>query len=178
MQCIKILKDEDFSLNSIPFNNPRIRLGARGIIINQANEIAIFNKKIKNEFKLIGGGIKTDETPEEAFQREALEECGCQVEIIDCLGTIEEHKSLDNFKQISYIFVAKVVKNTEVTNLTQKEKEEESRVLWLTLEHAINLVKCSENNLQASKYENIYHSRFIVRRDYEILNYYQKSLNN
>ena len=33
MNCIKILTDEDFGLNRVDFNNPRIRYGARGIIV-------------------------------------------------------------------------------------------------------------------------------------------------
>jgi len=29
MNCIKVLKDEDFNLKSIEFNSPRVRYGAR-----------------------------------------------------------------------------------------------------------------------------------------------------
>ena len=112
MNCIRVLVDEDFGLKSVEFNNPRVRKGARGIIINSDGKIAVFNKASKNEYKLPGGGIDEGENPEEAFKREALEETGCEIEIINSLGTIEEHKSLDNFKQTSYIFVAKVVNDT------------------------------------------------------------------
>ena len=118
MECIKKLIDENIGLTSIEFNNPRIRYGARGIIIEKDGKIALFNKTMKNEYKLPGGGIDKGENPEEAFKREALEETGCEVEIIKCLGTIEEHKSLDNFKQISYIFIAKVINNRNKLNLT------------------------------------------------------------
>ena len=34
MNCIRVLVDEDFGLKSVEFNNPRVRKGARGIIIN------------------------------------------------------------------------------------------------------------------------------------------------
>lgn len=57
MKCIGILKDEDFGLESVEFNNPRIRYGARGIIIIEDGKIAIFNKSNKNEYKLPGGGV-------------------------------------------------------------------------------------------------------------------------
>ena len=50
MGCIKVLFDEDFGLNSIKFNNPKIRKGARGIIINHDGKIAVFNKVNKNEY--------------------------------------------------------------------------------------------------------------------------------
>ncbi len=175
MSCIKIIKDEDFGLKSIEFNNPRIRKGARGIIIREDGKIAIFNKTNKNEYKLPGGGIDPGETPQAAFIREALEETGCKVEIIKELGTIEEHKSLDNFKQISYLFVAKVLENNNSLNLTQKEKDEGARLLWLDKNEALKLITDCINNLKASEYENLYHSKFIVLRDKYILEYYLKN---
>ena len=175
MECIKKLKDENIGLTSIEFNNPRIRYGARGIIIEKDGKIALFNKTMKNEYKLPGGGIDKGENPEEAFKREALEEAGCEVEIIKCLGTIEEHKSLDNFKQISYIFVTKVINNRNKLNLTEKEKDEGAKLLWVDDSQALKLIIECYDNLKESKYENLYHSKFIVLRDRYILEYYLKN---
>ena len=177
MECIKVLKDEDFGLNSVEFNNPRIRYGARGIVIRNDGKIAIFNKSNKNEYKLPGGGIDGSEDPEVAFKREALEETGCEIEIIGELGTIEEHKSLDNFKQISYIYVGKVIKDSGKLDLTEKEKDEGAKLLWVTKEEGLSLITNCYNDLKESKYENLYHSRFIVLRDKYILEYYLKKLN-
>lgn len=172
MNCIRVLVDEDFGLKSIDFNNPRVRYGARGIIINEDGKIAIFNKANKNEYKLPGGGIDEGENPINAFKREALEETGCEVEILKELGTIEEHKSLDNFKQISYLFVAKVIKNNLELNLTEKEKDEGARLLWVNEDEALNLITNCFDELKESKYENLYHSKFIAMRDRYILEYY------
>ncbi|MDO5556460.1 MAG: NUDIX domain-containing protein [Clostridia bacterium] len=173
MYCIKTLIDEDFNLKSIPMDNPRIRLGARGIVLNDKNEIAILNKINKNEYKLIGGGIEDNEEPEQAFKREVLEESGCEIEIAKCLGTIEELKSQDNFKQTSFVYVGKVINDTKKLHLTNKEQEEGSKLLWMKLDQAIEAIKDSEKKLIASKYESVYHTKFIVRRDYEILKYYK-----
>lgn len=175
MNCIKILVDEDFGLNSVEFNNPRVRLGARGIIIDENGKIAVFNKANKNEYKLPGGGIDDGENPEEAFKREALEETGCEIEIVKSLGTIEEHKSLDNFKQTSYIFVAKVISNKHELNLTQKEKDEGAQLLWVEEFDALRLITECYDNLKESKYENLYHSKFIALRDRYILEYYMNN---
>jgi len=169
--CIMEIKDEDFGLESVEFNNPRKRFGARGIVIKD-NEIAVFNKQLKNEYKLPGGGIDENEDPKEAFKREVLEETGCEVEIIADMGTIIELKSHDNFIQTSYLFIGKVLKDTGKLNLTQKETDEGARLLWCTPEEAYKLIKNSANNLKASAYEDLYHSRFIVKRDTEILKYY------
>ena len=107
------ITDQDIGETPIEMKNPRLRLGARGIVIREDGKIAVFNKSNKNEYKLPGGGLEGEEEPEEAFKREVLEETGCEVEIIERIGTAEEYKSLDNFKQISYIFVGKVLKDTK-----------------------------------------------------------------
>ena len=179
MNCIKIIKDEDFGLNSIEFDNPRIRIGARGIVIRDDGKIAIFNKTKKNEYKLPGGGVENGEDPLFAFKREVYEEIGCEVSGIEFLGTIEEHKSLDNFKQISYVFVSHVSKINSQLHLTEKERDEGASLLWLDPIEGYNLVKSCIDNLKESKYENLYHSKFIVYRDTLILKeYIDKYLNN
>ena len=169
-----IYKVTDIDIGEIPveMKNPITRLGARGIVIREDGKIAVFNKSNKNEYKLPGGGIEEDENPEIAFKREVLEETGCEVEIVECLGTIEEHKSLGNFKQISYVFVGKVLKDTKQLNVTQKEKDEGARLLWETPENALKLITDCYNNLIESKYESVYHTKFIVYRDRKILEKY------
>lgn len=166
--------DEDIGKVSKSMDNPRLRLGARGIVLREDGKIAVFNKSNKNEYKLPGGGIEGDEKPEEAFLREVLEETGCKVEIIKELGTTEEYKTLDNFKQISYVFVGKVLEDTKQLNVTQKEKDEGARLVWETPENALKVITESYDKLVGSKYESVYHTRFIVLRDRKILEYYIK----
>ena len=148
---------------------PQLRLGARGIVIREDGKIAIFNKSNKNEYKLPGGGLEGEEEPEKAFKREVLEETGCEVEIIECLGTTEEYKSLNNFKQISYVFVGKVLKDTKQLNVTEKEKDEGAKLLWETPEKALEIITKCYNELVASKYESVYAIKFVVLRDRKIL---------
>ena len=134
----------------------------------------MFNKVNKNEYKLPGGGIENDESLEETFKREIKEETGCVVKIVERLGKIEEEKRKDNFKQTSYVYVAKVVRNTKKLNLTEKEKDEGGKLIWVTLDEGLKLISDCINNLKPSKYENLYHSKFIVLRDKKILEYYIK----
>ncbi len=170
------ITDEDIGEVSVEMNNPRLRRGARGIVIREDGKIAIFNKSNKNEYKLPGGGLEDDENPEEAFKREVLEETGCEVEIIKKLGITEEYKSLDNFKQISYVFVGKVIKDTKNLNVTEKEKDEGAKLLWETPEKGLELIEQCYNKLIASKYESIYHTKFIVMRDKKILEKYLSAI--
>lgn len=172
MELICKITDEDIGEKIIDMKNPKLRLGARGIVIRDDGKIAIFNKSNKNEYKLPGGGLEGEEKPEEAFKREVLEETGCEIEIIQTLGTTEEYKSLNNFKQISYVFVGKVLKDTKQLNVTEKEKDEGAKLLWETSEKAIELITECFDKLVASKYQTVYSTKFVALRDRKILEYY------
>lgn len=52
MKIIVEITDEMFGKESIPFNNPIVRNGARGIVEREDGYIAVFNKTKKNEYKL------------------------------------------------------------------------------------------------------------------------------
>jgi ADP-ribose pyrophosphatase YjhB (NUDIX family) len=175
MNIISKIIDEDIGLESKKMENPELREAARGIITREDGKIAIFNKSNKNEYKLPGGGIEGNEKPEEAFKREALEETGCIVEITKKIGITEEYKSLSNFKQISYVFIGKVIEDTKLLNITQKEKEEGAKLLWETPKKALELITNCYDKLVKSDYESVYSSKFIVLRDRRILEYYIKN---
>lgn len=172
IEYIKVLTDADFGLETKPFDHPTVRYGARGIILNEAGEVGLLHKAKKHGYKLIGGGIEEGEDPKVAFEREAMEESGCEIKIDRLLGEFKEEKSQDNFQQISYIFVAHVTNDTEHLHLTDQEIKEGAELVWLPLAEAAAKIKASEDTVIGSEKIDTYHSRFIVRRDYEILKYY------
>lgn len=172
MNLICAITDKDLNEESVEMSNPEIRYGARGIVIRSDGKIAVFNKSKKNEYKLPGGSIEENENPRDAFKREVLEETGCIIEIIDELGTTEEYKSQDNFKQTSFIFVGKVMEDTKTLHLTQREKNEGAILIWEYPFRALELITNSYNNLIAPDYVSVYHTKFIVYRDRKILEFY------
>ena len=178
MDILFKLTDEDFGIEPQEMNNSRLRMAARGIVIRENGKIAIQNKSKKNEFKLVGGGMENDEDPTLAFKREVLEEAGCEIEIIEQLGITEEYKSLQNLKQISNIFVAKVINDTHKLNLTEKEKSEGAKLLWVEPQEALRLVTDCYDKLLPSDYDDVYDTRFVVLRDRKILKYYLEKINN
>ena len=102
------ITDTDFDIKEINnIEKPSIRFGARGIVLNNEGKIAIIHKVNKNEYKLPGGGIDENEDAKIAFKRECEEEIASKVKILKILGTAEEYKSQENFKQLSFVFVAK-----------------------------------------------------------------------
>lgn len=149
-----------------------MRLGARGIVLNGVGDIALIHKTLKNEYKLPGGGIDEGEDPAAAFIRECREELGCMVEIIEELGTAVEYKSQENFKQLSFVYVAKKVDELDSRSLTDKEKDEGTEFVWLPKLQALEAMRRSLGELKQSKYDSIYRTKFMVLRDIRILEYY------
>ena len=177
MNLICKITDNEIGGTFNDMDSPRLRQASRGIVIREDGKIAVFNKSNKNEFKLPGGGLEDEESPELGFKREVLEETGCEVEIIANLGITEEYKGKNNFKQISYIFVGRVIKDTKELHMTQKEKDEGGILLWETPQKALELISDCYDKLVASKYESVYTTKFIVLRDRKILEYYLKNIN-
>lgn len=174
MNNIITITDYDLNNKYKKLNNPRIRFSSRGIVLNKNNKIAFHKKKNKNEYKLIGGGLEEKENPEEAFKREVLEETGCKVKIDNFIGIIKEERSHYNFIQISYVYIAHVIKDTKKLDLTKKEIKEKNKLIWLDIKTAMKVIKEAETSLENSKDEESYFTRFVLRRDYNILEYYKK----
>lgn len=175
MNILFKLTDSDFGLEPKKMINYRTRIAARGIVIRDDGKIAIQNKANKNEYKLVGGGMEENEDPQITFKREVLEETGCEIEITNQLGIIEEYKSLQNLKQISNVFIAKVTKEMHKLNLTEKEKIEGAKLLWLEPREALQKIIDCYDKLIPSEFEDVYSTRFVVLRDRKIIEYYIKA---
>jgi nucleoside triphosphatase len=80
----------------------------KALIVNNSNQIVLC--KVNGCFSFVGGHVEGGESLEECLKREVLEETGCVIEITENLGITEEIKSHINFKQISNVFVGKVIK--------------------------------------------------------------------
>lgn len=181
MNLLFKLTDKDIGIEPKEINEYKLRIAARGIVIKDGGKIALQYKSNTNEFKLIGGGIENEEELEDAFKREVLEETGCEVEIIKKLGVTEEYISLKKAKQISHIFIAKVIKDLHILKLTEKEKREGAQLIWETPEEALKLIKNSYEKLLPSNYVeeyDVYRMKFVVLRDTKILEYYLENKNS
>lgn len=175
MNLLFKLTDKDFGVEPKEMSNYEMRFAARGIVVREDGKIALQKKCNTNEFKLIGGGIEEEEEPSLGFKREVLEETGCEVEIIKEFGITEEYVSMKNAKQISHVFVAKVINDLHTLKLTEKEKSEGAELIWVTPEEALKLIEDSYGKLVASNYAeeyDVYRMRFIRLRDKKILEYY------
>lgn len=57
-------------------------------------------------------------------------------------------------------------------NLTEKEKSEGAKLIWVEPKEALKLVTDCYDKLLASDYDSVYSTRFVVLRDRKILEYY------
>lgn len=172
MKMIGKVTDQDLGLELFELKNPQERFASRGIVLNDEGKIAIFNQVNKNEYKLPGGGKDEDESIEDTFKREVLEETGCEVEIIDYLGYIIEEKTKNNFRQRSEVFLVKVVKDHKQLYLTEQEIDEGGRLIWLEPKEALEKIIESKDTVLGSKYDDLYMTLFKTYRDIKILEYY------
>lgn len=174
METIAIITDKDLGLPLLKMNNPTLRIGARGIVVRDGL-IAVIHKQATGEYKLPGGGVDNHEDPQEGFIREIKEETGCSITNIQYLGITEEHKTKNNFKQISHIYMADVV-NQSSTSYTKQEIDEKTSMLWLTPHDALAKIKSCYDCLNDSDYASIYMTKFIILRDTAIIEYYIRLL--
>lgn len=144
-----------------------VRKAARGILIKDG-KLAWLNVSTKGYQKLPGGGIEKDETNEQAFKREVLEETGHECKVIDEGAITIEYRDQFKLVQISYIFMAEAVGIPGEQKLEQGEIDEGHDLEWHTLEETENLLK-DENPTE-------YEDRFIHLRDKSILEFYKEKL--
>ena len=133
------------------------RPSARAIIIKDNKLAMVYSKKF-NYYKFPGGGIKSNETNEDALIREVKEEVGLEVvkASIKEYGLVirkEAGKIEDIFIQENYYYFCEIADTVDKQNLDDYEKEEGFTLRWIEPSVGIetNLKSdhnnCSDNNL-------------------------------
>ena len=146
----------------------RYRTTVRAIILKD-NKILMVYSKLFKDYTFPGGGVKAEESINEALIREVQEELGAnKVKILDLYGYMEEKKfgmSENNrvYLQTSYYYFVEI-DNIGKQNLMDNELEHGVDPVWLTINEAI------ENN---SKIMTEFHHkkgmRTVLKREHEVL---------
>ena len=112
-----------------------LRPSAYALVRNAIGELAIV--RTSRGFHLPGGGIESDETSEEAVEREAKEESGLILNLGACLGKAVQivYSAEENacFEKISEFFEAKPIGHGAAT-------EPDYELIWVDLDQAIKLL--------------------------------------
>ncbi len=155
MQLLKVIRNEDigFKNKSVKY---KVRKAARAVLFEKDKTALLFVSK-HNYHKIPGGGIESDENIKIALSREIVEETGCTAEVKEEVGVIKEYRDDFGIEQFSYCFMAEVVKANNKQSFTKKEKDQGFKLVWVTLNEAIKLIKNDK--------PNNYEGKFIVERD-------------
>lgn len=137
-----------------------VREASRAVLFDEDALVALLFVAKHNYHKLPGGGIDEGEDQAQALVRECLEEVGAEIEVLGEVGMVVEFRSEWDFKQVSYCYHGKILSKGE-PSFTQKELSEGFRVVWMSLQDAIN-------QLEQESPEN-YAGSFIVQRDLALL---------
>lgn len=76
--------------------------------------------------------------------------------------------------QTSFVFIGKVIKKLENLSLTNMEKAEGGKRLWMKPEEALEKMKQNYDKLLASEYTSLYSTKIVAKRDIKILEEYLK----
>lgn len=167
MKEIAFLNPENVSEEEL--KTYRTREAARAVVLDQDNNVALLHATKTDYYKLPGGGLDDDTDKIVALKRECREEIGCDVEVLDEIGLVNEWRKFCNLHQISYCYFAKIAGEKGTPDLTEDEIAEGFEVAWLPYNEALNILK-------ASKAQQIEARDYMVPRDIAILEAAKKYL--
>lgn len=155
--------DIDHTIDTKDRDNYRIRRAARAVVTDTDGSIALLHARIRNYYKLPGGGVEDGEDIAQALTRELLEEVGASADVTQELGVVVEWRDEPKLKQVSYCFTAVMTSGRGTPTFTDSEIDEGFEVVWApSLDRAIELVSASAHS------DDIWVS-FMAQRDTAIL---------
>ena len=155
----------------------RERLTAKAIIFNSDGLIAMVGSKSHPYSLLPGGGVDDGEDYEAGIIRELKEEIGCDIEISECVGEIDDYRSLSEKHYITRCFYGKIRGEIGELILVPEEIENGFFVKWVGVESALNLLNQAYSELQQGKVE-AYNIAFNILRDKLFLEEFTKTRND
>ncbi len=111
-----------------------LRHASRGILIQDGSILLGYEEKT-GRYILPGGGVEKGETPEDACEREILEETGICCRVGD--EYLEIIELFDVRMHINHYFVCEVLEETGEISLTEYEKQAGCTARWVPLKEAL-----------------------------------------
>lgn len=151
MKLLKTINPEGASIDEVA--TYRVREAARAVVMDGEGNIALLHVTRDQYYKLPGGGIEGSEDRIAALQRECLEEIGSEIDVVDEIGMIIEHRKFCSLKQISYCYLATLKGDKGEPHFMDDEIEEGFESVWLTYKDALTALSKNEaTNLEGHAY--------------------------
>jgi hypothetical protein len=160
---IKTIKSSDFGLENSTTELKEVK-GARGIIINRSDNIALLKKD--TEYKL--PGLTVDENVKDIsdrFVKNAFKELDADIEVVKDLGVLIEENGVDGIRVTNNVFICSVISNSKLNRVENDGYE----VIWVSPEEALQLLSSYKNGVMATDDVG---DKFCSTRDEFILRYY------
>ena len=160
---IKTIKSSDFGLENSTTELKEVK-GARGIIINRSDNIALLKKD--TEYKL--PGLTDDENVKDIsdrFVKNAFKELDADIEVVKDLGVLIEENGVDGIRVTNNVFICSVISNSKLNRVENDGYE----VIWVSPEEALQLLSSYKNGVMATDDVG---DKFCSTRDEFILRYY------
>ena len=151
------------------------RITGKAIVFDDDNNIALVGNKVNSFYLLPGGGIDKTESIENGIVRECLEEIGCNVELKEIIGVIDDYRNRDKKHCINYCYIAKLIDKKGELKLTEDEEKNGMHVIWVSLDEAINILEKQVKQLKHGKV-TFYNTGFNILRDHLFLKKAKKLL--
>ena len=120
----------------------------------------------RDYYETPGGGIKANETHEQAIKREIEEEVGYKCEIISFLGEVDDYSNLIKRHNHNYYYLVRRGEKVH-QHLEEDEKIRINKIIWVSIDEAIRLYE----NMQ-----NVLVGRLVKQRELPILKLAKSSL--
>ncbi|MFA6416138.1 MAG: NUDIX hydrolase [Candidatus Paceibacterota bacterium] len=167
MNPLAIFKEKDvfpgkeMSEKNVIFGN---RLTGKAIVFDNEGKVALVGNKVNSFYLLPGGGIDENESIENGVKRECLEEVGCQVDLLDIVGIIEDFRDRDKTHCINHCYTARIIGKKGELDLTEEEKKNGLHVIWVPLDEAISILEKEVEQLKKGEV-TFYNTGFNILRD-------------
>lgn len=165
MQLIRSITEKDFGRESQPddWSSYTDRVGARAVLLNENNQIALMHVTNRSYYKLPGGGVDDGEEIHQALRRELKEEVGAQlIDILSEIGQIDEYREAWKKKSTHLCFLVKLRGQVSDTSQTEKELSHGYQTVWATsIDEAISLVESGRPQEYGQDFERLRELTFL-----------------
>ena len=142
-KVIATIADDDVGLPTVQASHEKsVRTGARAILFDDDNEVALVYETAYDHYKLPGGCVEPGETLEQALRREIAEEIGASIRGIKYLGVVKSHLATYNEDCNQHYFTAKIDGEIGESVWIDEEELHGCSIVWCKdIAQAINKVQ-------------------------------------